>query len=187
MREVLPHLSSMWLSQGSALYSQERPFGDRMPQVTKQKANLKVAILIPPIKFLTMHFYTSPHVDIEAKWMQKSQLCQNQGECQCWLWQASVFAPVFCYCPLIFSHRDLCCFAQLRGAFHGEATWVHILQPPLWGLVGAAIVRSAQVTNDISMCLIRGISFVRLTWGFVAEDIYCCECTQAAVTHRCVQ
>lgn len=109
---------------------------------------------------------------------------------------ASVFAPaasVFCHPPLIFSHRDLCCYAHMRGTFDVERTWAHILQPPLWGLAGGCSPANAElqvstghVTNDTSGCLIGGISLVRLTWGFVAEDMCCCECTQAAITHRSV-
>lgn len=195
MREVLPHLSSMWLSQGSALYSQERPFGDRMQWVTKQKANLKLAILIPPVKFLTAHLNPSPHLDIETKWVQKSQLCQNQGVsvvtltgirlCSCSFWvlpfpldlqpQRSVL-----FCP---AERNLSCTEDLCTHF----------TVPSVGASGGSCgnaelqVSTGHVTNDISGCLIRGISLVRVTSGFVADDTYCCECTEAAIIHRSVQ
>lgn len=68
----------------------------------------------------------------------------------------------------------------------------HTFYSPLWGAGGCSPgnaelqVSTGHVTNDTSGCLIRGISLVRLTSGFVAEDICCCECTQAAITHRSV-
>lgn len=120
MREVLRLLSSMWLSQGSALYSQKRPFGVKLQQVTKQKANLKLVILIFQVEILTAHLNPLPHLDIKTKWMQNSQLCRNQEECWCWLWQASGFAPAasgLSYSPLVWSRRDLDRFAQPRGTF----------------------------------------------------------------------
>lgn len=185
-------MSSTWLSQRSALCSRKRPFGDKLQQVTKQKANLKLVILIFQVEILTAHLNPPPHLDIETKWMQKSQLCRNRGESWCWLWQASVFAPAasgLSYSPLIWSHRDLDCFAQLKGTFQVEdldacvaaPSWWRWWWGEMWKWRASGQCRTCE-TTDSSCCLIKGIFLIRLTRRFVAEDMYCN--TQAMTAYR---
>lgn len=191
MKEVLRLLSSMWLSQGSALYSWKRPFGDKLQQVTKQKTNLKLVILIFQVEILTAHLNPPPHLDVETKWIKKSQLCRNQGECQCWLWQVPGFDPTAsgCSCsPLIWIHRDLHCFAKPRGTFQVEDLDVRVKAHSQWGwwwgepwkCRPSGQCRMPEITGS-SGCLIRGIFLIRLTRRFVVAGIYC---TQAMTACR---
>lgn len=169
MTEVLQLLSSTWLRQGNALYSRRRLFGDKL-QVTKQKAYLKSVILIFQVEISTAHVNPSPHLDIEAKLMCKSELCQNQGECWCWLWQVSGFASAasgLSYSPVIWSHRDLDRFAKPRGTFQVEDLDACVTAPSRWGDGGgnggqSELQGGTPETTDSSACLIKGVFLISL-------------------------